>query len=211
MSKPGEIKRERIGDLLVKANLIDTVQLRVALTSQKDSGERLGTALVELGFIEESVLAAFLSKQADMPCINIANIHIPEDVLLLITKEVALEHAVVPIRRSGEVVYVAMANPFDTETIKAVEEMLPGPLTVTPMIAPEVSLKRCIERHYEPEKVHAQKETAQLLGIIDEIEAETIRALHVKIDRLSDQVSGLVKAVAELRKQLVDEPSDTDS
>ena len=70
MSSSDGPKRERLGDLLIKANLIDAIQLRVALQAQKESGERLGTTLVELGFIEEAVLAAFLSKQADMPCIN---------------------------------------------------------------------------------------------------------------------------------------------
>lgn len=212
MSKLVDQPRERLGDLLVKANLIDGVQLRVALTAQKDSGERLGTTLVELGFIEESVLAAFLSKQADMPCINITNIHIPEDVRVLVPKEIALKYEVVPIRRAGDVLYLAMADPFNAETVLAVEQVLPGPLSVTPMIAPEVSLKKCLQRYYEPEKQQISDETAQLLGIIDEVEAETIRALHVKVDRLSEDVVYLKGLVRELHKWLVDDgSSDVDS
>lgn len=150
------------------------------------------------------MLAAFLSKQADMPCINIANIHIPAEVRRLVPKEIALKYEVVPIRRAGDVLYVAMADPFNAETVLAVEEVLPGPLSVTPMIAPEVSLKKCLLRHYEPEKIQIRDSTATLLGIIDEVEDDSIQALHVKVDRLATQVASLSSLVRELRRHLVD-------
>lgn len=191
--------RERLGDLLIRANLIDEVQLRVGLQAQKESGERLGTTLVELGFIEEAVLAAFLSKQSDMPCINIANIRVPREVTMLVPKSLALERGVMPIRRAGDTVYVAMANPFDAETILAVEESIPGPLSVTPMIAPEVSLKKCLMRHYEPEKLEAEECTTELLSLVSELEADNIAQLHQKVDVLAAQVEALTTLVKELR------------
>jgi type IV pilus assembly protein PilB len=194
--------RERLGELLIKANLIDDIQLRVALQAQKESGERLGTTLVELGFVEEAVLAAFLSKQADMPCINIANIRVPREISVLIPADLALERHVMPIRRAGDTVYVAMADPFDAETILAVEEQIPGPLSVTPMIAPEVSLQKCLTRHYEPEKLETSERTEELLNIVDELESDTLHSLHEKVDALTNKLDALVGVVGQLQRLL---------
>jgi MSHA biogenesis protein MshE len=199
MSDSEHTKKERLGDLLIKANLIDDVQLRVALMAQKDSGERLGTTLVELGFIDEAVLAAFLSKQVDMPCINIANIRIPRTITELIPKEVALKKWVMPIRRAADVLYMAMADPFDLETIDAVQEHLPENMTVTPMIAPEVSLKKCLQRHYQPEKMAASESVAELMGVVDELEFDAMRMLGDKVDALTRKVEKLGEVVLEIR------------
>lgn len=194
--------RERLGDLLLKANLIDEVQLRVALQAQQESRQRLGTTLVELGFVEEAVLAAFLSKQADLPCINIANIRIPREVTVLVPKELALSRGVMPIRRAGDTVYVAMADPFDAETILAVEEAIPGPLAVAPMIAPEVSLRKCLVRHYQPERLEERERTEELLSLVDELEADTLTALHEKVDLLTAKVDAVTTLLVDLRETL---------
>lgn len=205
MGEGQQQKKERLGELLIRANLIDNVQLRVALTAQKESGERLGTTLVELGFIDEAVLAAFLSKQLDMPCINIANIRIPKTIVDLIPKELALERSAVPIRRAGNVLYMAMADPFDRQAIREVEKALPEGMSVTPMIAPEVSLKKCLYRHYEPEKLAAEEGMAELMGIVDELELDNLRALGDRMDRLERKMEELASVAAEIKRLIVEE------
>jgi len=196
-----EGEKLRLGDLLVRANLIDEIQLRVALNEQKASGERLGTMLVQLGFVDETVLAAFLSKQTDLPCINIGNIHIPEDVLLLIPKDMALGKAVVPIRRSGDTLYLAMADPLDQDTVNAAQTV--SGMTVSPMIAPEVSLRRCLERYYEPDKVEADIGSAELQRLVDELEDEGLKAIATQLDQLSNRVEEIWQAVKDLRDFLI--------
>ncbi|MBI4703994.1 MAG: hypothetical protein HY744_23040 [Deltaproteobacteria bacterium] len=203
MSTAEAPKRERLGELLVKANLIDGIQLRVALTAQKDSGERLGTTLVALGFIDEGVLAAFLSKQADLPCINVGNVQIPREVLRLVPERLALEKSVVPVRRAGDVLYVAMADPFDTDSIRAVEQALPAGLSVTPMIAPEISLRKCLQRHYQREAPAAPDSTDELRAVAEELESDSISALGDKVDRLAAKVDRLATLVEELHGRVV--------
>ena len=148
------------------------------------------------------MLAAFLSKQADMPCINIGNIRVPRDITVLVPKALAVDRMVMPIRRSGDTVYVAMSDPFDAETVLALEEAIPGPLSITPMIAPEVSLRKCITRHYEPEKLEVTERTDELRSIVEELEADTIQSLHRKVDELTAQVEALVKIVQRLDRRL---------
>jgi type IV pilus assembly protein PilB len=195
---------QRLGDLLLSANLIDEIQLRVALQEQADTGERLGSCLVHLGFIDEAVLAAFLSRQADLPCVNIQGLHIPEKILELIPKKLAFERSIIPIRRSGEVVYLAMADPFDEVAVQKAAEATG--LTVVPMIAPEFRLKKSLERFYEgrqEEPEPPERVTSELVGIVEEMEADSIQLMGQKIDKLVERVDKLTTAIENLRRLIL--------
>jgi type IV pilus assembly protein PilB len=199
-----EKQLQRLGDLLLSANLIDEIQLRVALQEQSDTGERLGSCLVHLGFIDEAVLAAFLSRQADLPCVNIQGLHIPEKILSLVPKKLAFERSIIPIRRSGDVLYLAMADPFDE---KAVEEagVVTG-LTIVPMIAPEFRLKKSLERFYEGRKEEPEppeRVTAELVGIVEEMEADSIQQMSQQLDKLVERVDKLTNAIENLRRLIL--------
>jgi hypothetical protein len=77
--------KQTLGQMLVAANLIDEVQMQIALAEQRHTGKRFGSTLVDLKFIDENVLAAFLSKQIDVPCISLLHIDIPKKVLRRMT------------------------------------------------------------------------------------------------------------------------------
>jgi type IV pilus assembly protein PilB len=198
-----EKQMQRLGDLLLSANLIDEIQLRVALQEQSDTGERLGSCLVHLGFIDEAVLAAFLSRQADLPCVNIQGLHIPDKILSAIPKELAFEKAIIPVRRSGDVLYLAMADPFD-EVAKQKAAQVTG-LTIVPMIAPEFRLKKSLERFYEGRKEVEEPErvSVELSQIVEEMEAESIQVLTDKVDALAVRIDKLTTTVENLRRAIV--------
>jgi type IV pilus assembly protein PilB len=190
---------QRLGDLLLEANLIDEIQLRVALQEQATTGERLGSALVHLGFIDEAVLAAFLSKQADLPCVNIHGLHIPPEIVALIPKAIAFENAIIPIRRSGNTLYLAMADPFDQEALDIAADVTG--LEVMPLIAPEFRLKKSLERFYEEEVYDEPMErvSLELSGIAEEIEKDSIEGVSSRVDQLSAKIDALRAAVELLR------------
>jgi hypothetical protein len=142
--------RQNLGEMLVAANLIDEVQMQIALAEQKQTGKRFGSTLVELKFIDENVLAAFLSKQIDVPCISLLHVDIPRKVLRKLTREVALECKAVPVRVDGTRLEVAMLDPTDIESIDKLEKAVG--MTVTPLIAPQSSIATMIERCYPEEK-----------------------------------------------------------
>src|SRR5687768_1989918 len=95
------VHRQNLGDMLLAANLIDEVQMQIALAEQQQSGMRFGSTLVELQFIDENVLAAFLSKQIDVPCISLLHIDIPKKVLRKLPRAAAIECKAVPVRVDG--------------------------------------------------------------------------------------------------------------
>src|SRR5439155_19931777 len=108
--------RQNLGEMLVASNLIDEVQMQIALAEQKQTGKRFGSTLVDLKFIDENVLAAFLSKQIDIPCISLLHIDIPKKVLRKITRATALECRCIPVRIDDGRLDVAMVDPTDMET-----------------------------------------------------------------------------------------------
>ena len=61
----------RLGELLIRENLISMTQLRKAQEQQQKDGGRIGYHLIKTGAIEESKLTDFLSKQYGVPAINL--------------------------------------------------------------------------------------------------------------------------------------------
>jgi hypothetical protein len=145
--------RQNLGAMLIAANLIDEVQMQIALAEQRQSGKRFGSTLVELQFIDENVLAAFLSKQIDIPCISLLHVDIPRKVLRKLTREVVLECRAIPVRIENEQLEVAMVDPTDLEVLEKLERA--SGMTVSPLIAPESSIDTMIERCY-PEEISGE-------------------------------------------------------
>ena len=100
----------RLGELLVRENMISVQQLQQAQEDQKRSGGRLGTSLVKMGMIAEGDLLGFLSKQHHVPAINLDDIEVEPDILKLISGDVAAKHQMVPVYRSGASLVVAMSS-----------------------------------------------------------------------------------------------------
>lgn len=137
----------RLGDMLVKANLISEEQLKKALAQQESQGGRLGSNLVKLGFISEDDITSFLSKQYGVPSINLSHFEIDTAVIKLIPAEIAQKHMVVPINRTGTVLTVAMADPSNIFTIDDIKFMTG--FKVEPVVAAESSIKSAINKYYD--------------------------------------------------------------
>ncbi|MBI4391367.1 MAG: type IV-A pilus assembly ATPase PilB [candidate division NC10 bacterium] len=137
----------RLGDMLVKANLISEDQLKKALAQQESQGGRLGSNLVKLGFISEDDITSFLSKQYGVPSINLSHFEIDTAVIKLIPAEIAQKHMVVPINRTGTVLTVAMADPSNIFTIDDIKFMTG--FKVEPVVAAESSIKSAINKYYD--------------------------------------------------------------
>lgn len=138
--------RQNLGDMLLAANLIDEVQMQVALAEQRRTGKRFGSTLVDLKFIDENVLAAFLSKQIDIPCISLLHIDVPKKVLRRLDRDTAKECKAIPVRIEHGRLEVAMVDPTDVEVLERVEKV--AEMTILPLIAPESSIETMIERFY---------------------------------------------------------------
>ncbi|MHB8418936.1 MAG: type IV-A pilus assembly ATPase PilB [Myxococcales bacterium] len=142
---PGGAGR-RLGELLVRQNLISLAQLRKAQDAQGKDGGRLGYHLIKTGAIEEQKLTDFLSKQYGVPAINLKDFEIDPEVIKLVPKEVAEKHVVIPVNRAGPSLIVAMSDPSN---IFAVDDLkFLTSYNIETVVASEVAIKEAIEHYY---------------------------------------------------------------
>ena len=103
---------DRIGDILLREKLITQEQLAAALTDAKASNTRIGYALVKLGFIPEADLTRTLARQYRVPAVDLEKVNIDPKIITLVSPDLAHKHLVLPLRRVGRSLTIAMANPI---------------------------------------------------------------------------------------------------
>jgi type IV pilus assembly protein PilB len=140
----------KLGEILVRENLITSQQLREALEYQRTSGGRLGSNLVKLGIISDDVITAVLSRQYGVPSINLDLFQIEDETIKLISHEVALKYSVLPISKVGATLTLAMADPTNVFAMDDIKFMTG--LNVEPVIASEASLQIAIGKYYSSSK-----------------------------------------------------------
>ncbi len=138
---------ERLGELLVRENLISLAQLREAQDEQRKAGERLSYTLTKLGFVDQHQLTTFMSEQYGVPAINLDEFEIDEDVLKLIPRELATKHTLLPINRAANTLIIAMSDPSNLIAIDDVK--FSTGYNVEPVVAGEASIREAIERYYD--------------------------------------------------------------
>jgi type IV pilus assembly protein PilB len=136
----------RLGELLVRENLISLQQLQKAQDESRRNGGRLGSLLVKNGAIGESDLTQFLSKQYGVPAISLKDFDIDEEVLKLVPRATADKHQCIPVNRAGSSLIVAMTDPSN---IFAIDDLkfLTG-YNIEVVVASEPAIKEAIERYY---------------------------------------------------------------
>ena len=157
---------DRIGELLVRENLVSPLQLRKAQGEAKQKGGRVGFYLTKLGYIEESELTSFLSRQYGVPSIDLSEFEIDDDVISMIPKEVADKHLVIPVNRAGSSLIVAMSDPSN---IYAIDDLkfITG-YTIEVVVSSEQAIKEAIEKYYYEEDISYE----DVMEGLDEAEIE---------------------------------------
>src|SRR5262245_28370244 len=136
-----------LGDLLVAHGLITREQLADALRTQRSSKEKLGSILVRKNFITEDQLAGFLSHQYGVPSVTLTAAIIDPLVPRLIPADVARRYDLLPIKREGDTLTLAMADPVNVHAIDHVT-FVTG-LRVLPVVAAQGAIREAIEKAYE--------------------------------------------------------------
>ena len=115
----------RLGSLLVRKGLISEDQLAVALTEARASNDLVGRVLLRNQWIFEDELARVLSEQLDIPYLSIMRIGVNVEVVQLLPADVGMDVAAIPVRRRGDAIHVAFADPTDQRALESVQEHLP--------------------------------------------------------------------------------------
>jgi type IV pilus assembly protein PilB len=137
---------QRLGDLLVKEKVITPDQLDQALKAQKDSGTRLGSILVRLGYLSDEDVTNFLSRQYGVPAINLTYFEIDPTVVKLIPYETAKRYQILPLSRVGASLTIAMVDPTNVFAMDDIKFMTG--FNIEPVVASESSILDGIEKAY---------------------------------------------------------------
>jgi hypothetical protein len=140
-------KREQLGAILVRHGLITPEQLDEALEAQVIFGGRLGTNLVDLGFLSVDEIGRFLSAQHGVPTVGVEELFaVSPQVLGLLTPEQCTRYKVYPLSTDGKVIRMAMMDPHD---LIAIDELtFLTDLLVQNIVVPELRLLQILEKRY---------------------------------------------------------------
>lgn len=141
----------RLGELLVKENVISASQLIKAQEAARTNGGRLSYNLTKLGFIKESDLTNFLSKQFGVPSIDLGSFEVDPSIIELVPRDVAEKHIVIPVNKVGSNLILAMSDPSNIFAIDDIK-FLTG-YNIEVVVASEQSIKEAIEKYYESESM----------------------------------------------------------
>lgn len=117
-------KKIRIGDLLIEQGLITQKQLDAALVAQRNTGQKLGKALIELGYVSEDDIRNILSSQFNIPYVNLSQFKFNSDLVLLLPETLARRYRAIVLSKQGDELVVGMADPTDIFAYDAIAKHL---------------------------------------------------------------------------------------
>src|SRR5512145_2021720 len=165
----------KLGEMLIKANLLTQKKLQEALDYQRTNGGKLGFNLVKLGFVREEDITRVLSQQHGVPAVNLRTMELDEGIVKLIPSEVAQKYLILPVSRTGATLTVAMVDPTNVFAMDDIKFMTG--YNVEPVVASEVAIKESIDKYYG--SIHA----LELKKVMDEMaETEDSAGLEVLED-----------------------------
>ncbi len=171
---------ERIGDLLVREGLITKDQLEKALQEQRQSGTRVGYNLVKLGFIQEIELTKTLARQYKMPAVDLSKFEVDPKIVKLIPADLAVKNLVLPLKRDGRTLTVAMADPTNFAVIDDLKFITR--YDIFPVIAGEFTLRNYLDKIYESADVQMSALLDDIAGLGGEEDLEVVETKEEEVN-----------------------------
>ncbi len=177
---------ELLGELLVAQGLITREQLAHGLQEQRNTHQRLGLILARQGAISELELTKVLARQFRMPAVDLSRFEVDPRILKLVPADLALKRVVLPLKREGRTLTVAVADPADQGLLEDLKFITRYDLFA--VLAGEQTLRTLIEKHYESSDEQLQTILKEMEGIGEDVEVvsdedeETAAAQQAAVD-----------------------------
>ncbi len=187
---------DRLGEILLREGLVTREQLSQALAEQKNTKHRLGYVLVKLGLVQELEITKVLARQYRMPAVDLTRFEVDPKIIRLVPAEMATKSIVLPLKREGRTLTVAMADPTDhglLEDLKFITRF-----DLFPVIAGEYTLRNLIEKHYESSDqqlatlLKDMEETAEDVEVVEEQEDEAATQAQIDDAPVVKLINGLL-------------------
>jgi len=178
----------KLGEALLRSKRLTETQLKTALATQKQIGGRLGAIIVKLGYLNEDQLAGFLAEQLKVPFLQLKDLVVQPKVSALLDVEILEKHHVLPIRRSGDNLLVAVEDPQDLDGLDEIQ-FLTG-LRVEPAVASHGNVLKAIGYYCHnrpcPEIQEAEKAAGLPSGVYAMVKGETRASPQAVLQALTE-------------------------
>jgi type IV pilus assembly protein PilB len=187
---------DRLGETLLRDGHLSREQLVQALAEQKASKHRLGYVLVKLGLVPELEITKVLARQYRMPAVDLSRFDVDPKMLKLVPSDMATKHVILPLKREGRTLTVAMADPSDLGLLEDLKFITRFDLF--PVIAGEYTLRGLIEKHYQANEQELQslirdmEATGEDLEVVAEQEEETVTQAQIEDAPVVKLINGLL-------------------
>jgi type IV pilus assembly protein PilB len=187
---------DRLGEILLREGLVTREQLAQALAEQKNTKHRLGYVLVKLGLVQELEITKVLARQYRMPAVDLSRFEVDPKIIKLVPADMATKSVVLPLKREGRTLTVAMADPTDLGLLEDLKFITRFDLF--PVIAGEYTLRNLIEKHYEASDQQLQsilkdmEETGEDVEVVEEEEDEAATQAQIDDAPVVKLINGLL-------------------
>jgi type IV pilus assembly protein PilB len=160
---------ERIGDMMLREGLLTKESLAKALQEQANNpGQRLGLTVVKMGLVPETEVVRMLARQFRMPAVDLSRFEVDPRLLKLIPADLASKHTVLPLKREGRQLTVAIADPNAMTVVEDLKFITR--YDIVPVLAGEFSMRAAIEKHYEANEIQMQALLQDIAAEDDDVE-----------------------------------------
>jgi type IV pilus assembly protein PilB len=138
---------ERITALLIKEGIVTRELVERAQRDAKQNGTTVTLALIRTGAIDEVELTKIIARTYKMPAVDLSKFEVDQKILRLVPADLAQKHTILPLKREGRTLTVAVADPTDLgilEDLKFVTRY-----DIFPVLGGESTLRSVIDKQYD--------------------------------------------------------------
>ena len=136
---------QKLGACLVEAGIIDEMTLLGVLGEDKKS-PTIDQMLRDLALLDHDNTARALARQLKFPLMNLKEREIPQQVISLVTMQVARTHVILPVELAEGKLVVAMADPLDSSAIQVLR--VTTGMSIEVVVASREDILDSIARYY---------------------------------------------------------------
>lgn len=174
---------ERIADVLVADNILKPQQLQDVIEVQKKQGGRLLKLLVDRKLVTDQDMMVGMGRVMGVSPVTLAKMRVPQEVIDLIPKDLALSNKMAAVARLGKKLFVAMADPLNVLALDELRRVRPN-MEIVPLISTEKAVADFLNN------AHSQVDAGidQILKDVEvaEIEVASETAEEINLDQLVD-------------------------
>lgn len=165
---PAQTKKRRLGEILKDAGVLTELQLNAALSEQRKWGGRLGRMLVEMGFVDEDSMMLALSRQLNLPLVDLDRVVLPPEVAKLMRVDIAERYGVFPVQQEPKhkILQIATSDPTNQDQLSELE--FHTGMRIQVALSSPSAIDRAVRRYYYGDHSTSSPTTSpQQLGVAE--------------------------------------------